>query len=413
MRRVFGINNGSLDRKDILIFIIGLFSLVKVRVLGTLSVSELMCFGLYFLVANPFRGLKNKRVAQFFFASLLWLLGVFISDRYNDTNTVDSLKGFFNVFLVLSLIPIVFWALYDKPHRMIYYWAGNSLSSLFHYYFQKTEILSDEFAAEVWGVYAYYPIFIFIAGWFYFMGKKKLAYCIAELFAIWSLFHASRNIFLSITLSVSLMIFIDTIAKVNQKDLIASYKRSWPKIIFVIIVAFLVVKIGYEELASRKILGEYAYTKYMTQKRSQIGLASGRGDFLKSLYAIKSNPIWGYGSYAKYSKEAFQGFDLIKEKKGSNPIMMPRHSYILGAWVFSGILSLFFWLYSLKTIFVFLKIGLIYERRLIGINLLLTFSMLWNIFFSPFSNRLDLLFYMILLMILIENNDKNVIRMCD
>ena len=126
---VFGINS-FLNKKDILIFIIGLFSLIKIRVLGTFSISELLIFSLYFFSVNPFIWLKNKGMINLFLATLLWLAGVFLSDRYNGSNLIDSLKGFFNVFFLLLLIPFVYWALYDKPHRMLYFWIGNAISSL-------------------------------------------------------------------------------------------------------------------------------------------------------------------------------------------------------------------------------------------------------------------------------------------
>ena len=125
-----------------------------------------------------------------------------------------------------------------------------------------------------------------------------------------------------------------------------------------------------------------------------------RSDAFQSLFLISNNPIIGYGSYAKDKNELIRQFD--KETNRSKNDLLPGHSYILGAWVYSGILGALFWIYILYLIFVFIKDKILLDDKLIGINVLLSFQMLWNILFSPFADRLNFLFFITLAVIQIN-----------
>lgn len=410
MQMVFGINRFA-DKKDIVVFFVGLFSLIKVRVLGTFGISELLIFGLYFCYVNPFLWLKNKGVTRLFLAALLWLIGVFLSDRYNGTGMVDSLKGFFNVFFLLLLIPFVYWALYDKPRRMIYFWVGNAISALIGFYVQKSVNL-NEIGFEVWRVYAWYYPFIVLSGILYYRGKVLLSCIVIEGFAIWSLFNMSRNIFLTVTISVCVLLFINSLSRYELTERINRYKLQSIKLFMVLGIAFIGISVTYEYLASNKILGERAYAKYYMQKHSKLGLASGRGDFLQSIYLVAKQPIMGYGSYAKENNRQLEDYyksnGLIYNSLKRHDKMLPGHSYLMGGWVYAGVLGLLFWIYVLIIIIRYLREGILYDYKLQGINIFLTFVLLWNIFFSPFSDRLNFLFYIIMVVVML-NSKKNYV----
>ena len=96
----------ALDRKDTLIFFIGLFSMIKVRFLGTFGISEILVFCSYFFIGLRLGLSENKRMNHIVLLALLWLIGIFIADRFNDINLIDSLKGSFNVIFIILLIPL-------------------------------------------------------------------------------------------------------------------------------------------------------------------------------------------------------------------------------------------------------------------------------------------------------------------
>ena len=395
MRQLFNLN---WSEKDKFVFIIGLLSMIKFRLLGTFALSELIIFITYLFIGFRTEFSNSRRMNNLFILAILWCIGVFISDRINDINLIDSLKGIFNVIFIIILIPFVYWALEDKPQRMILFWIGNGLSSIFAFYFQRINLYS-EFEANIWRVYAFYPAIIALSGLLYYKGRIILACLLTEIFAFWSLFNMSRNIFLSMTCAVSLILFIYWIKR-HSVDGITMYKKKSLSLLIVFVSALIGVTYTYEFLASNKILGEPAYQKYIMQKYSKSGLASGRLDAFQSLYLVSINPIIGYGSYAKDKKELIRQFD--KETNRDRNDLLPGHSYILGAWVYSGILGGLFWVYILYLIFIFIKDKILLDDKLIGINALITFQMLWNILFSPFADRLNFLFFITLVIIQIN-----------
>ena len=83
--------------------------MIKVRFLGTFGISEILVFCSYFFIGLRLGLSENKRMNHIVLLSLLWLIGIFIADRFNDINLIDSLKGSFNVIFIILLIPFVYW----------------------------------------------------------------------------------------------------------------------------------------------------------------------------------------------------------------------------------------------------------------------------------------------------------------
>lgn len=409
MRFEFGI---PLINKDRFIFIIGLLSMIKFRFLGTFGISELLVFSSY-LCINSQIALENKHVRKLLLFAFIWLIGVISSDIINHSTLENSLKGSFNVVFIIALIPFGYWALYDKPERMLFFWAGVAVSSILGFRFQRVEMM-NELAADTWTVYAVKWLFLFLGGWLYYRGNIKFAYILLVTFATWTLFHQSRNIFLMFVLPVGILIYIGEVTDYNIFEKFNRYRRGVLKLFLVVGITFIGISYTYETLAANGTLGEYAKNKYIKQKQSELGLASGRADFLASLYAISKKPIFGYGSYAVDNDKVFAefnriiGLDYSDLLSGENRV--PAHSYMLGAWVNAGLLGFIFWLFILKKIFNFLRFSLFCRHKLMCINLLLTFSMLWDIFFSPFADRLNFVFYILAIILISDKNEQIAIQ---
>lgn len=403
MRLLLGTN---CNNKDIFIFIIGLLSMIKFRLFGTFGASELLVFASYIYI-NPLFALRNKQVRRLIGFAFIWLCGVLISDLVNQTELIDSLKGAFNVIFLILLIPFCYWALYDKPERMLWFWAGVAISSILGFKFQRVENMND-LSADIWIVYAVKWLFLFLGGWLYYKGRKKLAYTVIMTFALWTLWHLSRNIFLTFTLATTILIYIGNVDESNKVYKYLRYRRNILKLFIIMAIAIVGIKFTYETLVTNGILGERAKEKYELQSNSEMGLASGRSDFLAALYAISKKPIFGYGSYAKDKNHIIGEFNSLMGlpdspiRKGGDYV--PGHSYMLGGWVYSGILGFAFWIFILKQIFKFLRYHLFDKPKLLCLNLLLTFTFIWSIFFSPFSDRLNFAMYILTIIIISSNN---------
>jgi hypothetical protein len=110
-----------------------------------------------------------------------------------------------------------------------------------------------------------------------------------------------------------------------------------------------------------------------------------------SFQAVIDSPLLGHGSVAK----DFQYVDLLTERlaslgyeAGSQPSdvgLIPAHSYIMGSWVWAGVLGGLFWL--TVAVFAARLVAGLYTVRLALAPLLAysTISLLWNIAFSPYA----------------------------
>ena len=385
--------------KNWFVFIIGLTAMIKLRILGTFAIAELIAFvSLFFIPIELYK--ENPTVNKLFKFAFLWLVGVIISDFWNDTSLEDALKGTFNVVFLIALIPFVYWALYDKPQRLMYYYAGFALSALYNFYSQKASDL-DFLGFQVWRVYGFYPLAVFVASYLYYKDRHLLSYICIIGFGVWGLFNMSRNVFLNQTLAVVLLLYTNRFNSENIYDRISSYRQNIIQLFIMLIIGFGLIDFTYETLAENGTLGESVHQKYIMQKYAKNGLASGRGDALLSIYAISKNPIIGYGSYAK-DKTNFINKHIIATggiHTRKNNDFIPCHSYILGTWVHTGLLGALFFFFILQYLWHIVKSGLLlYDSEVVGLYMYLLMVALWDILFSPFDNRINLLFFIISLM---------------
>lgn len=388
--------------KNIFAFIVGCLAFLQFRIMGTFALGEIVALASTpFIAFGKFR--ENKNARQFVYMAFVWLLGVILADIWNGTPMEDRLKGAFNVIFLISIVPFSYWLLYDNPRRWIIYYFGYTLSVLYNYYFQK--VFESDFEVDTWRVYAYYPLAMWVAGYLYYKNKHLLSYIAIMMFSVWTLFNFSRNIFLCQTLAVILLLIFNSIKNQNH-DFSELFSKRFLRLALGIGVGLFLISYTYENLASSGSLGDRAQKKYMMQQKSRYGIASGRGDFIVSLYMIGRSPVFGYGSYAKdKDKIAFK----YKNSHDLNPYnepynkndMIPRHSYILGAWVFAGILGFVFFSYVLVAIWKFFRSGaILYDSRITGLLSYVMALMIWNILFSPFSDRINFVLFMMMLFIL-------------
>ena len=94
----------NLDSKDKFVLLIGLFTFVKIRLVGVISVSELLLLSMYVFYPS-IRFVENKYVKRLFIFAALWCLGSFISNIYNDSTQVNLIKGVTFILLFIAIIP--------------------------------------------------------------------------------------------------------------------------------------------------------------------------------------------------------------------------------------------------------------------------------------------------------------------
>ena len=153
------------------------------------------------------------------------------------------------------------------------------------------------------------------------------------------------------------------------------------------------------------------YNKYMMQTQGQTGimrlLIGGRGDSFMGLLACRDKPIIGWGPWAEdkngYTEEFMVKYgtmeDVIKlfeQQQRQNRIgndkrvLMHGHSHITGFWLWYGVFGLIFMLYVVFVVLRFLKQDVAAVPQWFGWLACSIPSLLWDIAFSPFQNRIGL-----------------------
>lgn len=418
--------NNPVVKKNVLIFIIGLLSVIKVRFLGTFAISEVVaiCFLPFVHAAES---LRHRNVLILIVMGLLWLVGLVVADIVNDSSTENALKGAFSIIFLIGAVPFVYWLLHDNVKRILYFWCGVAVASIVVIYFPIGYINNAD-NLDYFRIYNILPAAVASGGLLYYKGYRRAAYVFCLAFGIFALFQESRHIFLLMNLVVALAVTYDMLHKAWSGRFVRYRMVFAVGMLTVMCVVTGLSAAIYSEVASRGYMGERAKTKYELQSNSNIGLLSGRRDFLISLYAGMCNPLIGYGSYAEdeYNFTA-KVINSIEDPEDASDYMygwsssklIRTHSHILGAWVHGGIFGLLFWIYVLVMIVAFLRKKIVCSGQLFFFYGLSTAFIVWDILFSPFASRMLFSVYFVSVLILLragrlplDSTDKPLVVSC-
>lgn len=395
----------STKQKDIFSIFCGLCASFSLRFLGTFYFIEIIAFLSLFLI--PWQHcFKNNQINTLKRLLLVWLIGAIISDIFNGTALIDSLKGWFNIIFILLLIPFAYWLLHDNPKRFLWYSCGEAISNILSFYLIRSKEM-DEVAYEIWELYAWASLVIAIAGLLYYKGWHKQAFIYLFIMAIYFLYNGSRNLFLISMLTISTMLVIEKLKTNNILILINRYQRKIVILLFSIICCGLVANSAYEKMASSGLLGEKAYEKYVKQKIESGGnvLKGARTEVFDGLEFISRNPIIGYGSFAMVGNinlwYNYNISDLVVKHDPDK--LIPTHSHLVCFWLWHGILAVIFWLYLLYIFWnSFRKGTFLYEYKLSLFCLFMIILQVWNIIFSPLAFRMPIILIIVYIIILNE-----------
>ena len=401
--------------KDHFAFFLGAGVGISFRILGVLTVSELLL--LFIVLFFPKREPWSPRLKTLLTLVLIWIVGAVIANICNQVSFLDFIKGCVSKCWVVIDIIGLYIILHNAPVRILYFLCGGILSALLLLLVPQFNIHAMDTAASgmdiydnyynVWIIYLYQPIALGLVCLLFYRGFRSLAALGILGFAFLTLFYLSRNIFLCWSI-----VFIFILIHLNMQT---PFFSLWRKIFLCIILllAFWAVKETYSYMARNQYLGERAYQKYVMQTMdSKLGLVMGRVDFFMSLMAISENPIIGYGDYARdktlIRPRFFQylGLEYQSSKPDLRQNFLPGHSHILGAWVYSGILGLFFWIYVGYLIYRFLTRYAWLNNRLLCVNLILIIPFIWDYLFSPFGGRFSPLLNIVYMVIYMDYYDQ-------
>jgi hypothetical protein len=396
-------------RLNFLLFLIGLGGAVYMKGYGTFAYSEpvLASMGLVLMLS---RGIP-KSLKNFLFVTLLWVTGIVLSGMYNQVDISNTIKLVGAVLLFYFDILSFYFLFRRVPEGAIYFVAGNMISYLIQFYYLPPPLVKEDFdnnfndaehVINTWIALTHYVAAISLSGILWFFGKMRLSILVMLIASAGALYLGSRAYFLTGFISSVLMCF--AFFRPNVDGIFS--RINLVKVLSLIALSTVAANSIYKEAAISGMLGEYAYYKYEVQSEVEgFGVSSGRMDFFVSLYAIARSPLLGYGANAP-DNDGIQSdfYKLVGLNSMDVKADVPNHSHILGAWIWSGILSVPFWIFILQKIYNgFLSLR---NHRLSCVCISYTIFALWHILFSPLAYRIDLCFLVGLFFALSYNQER-------
>ena len=417
----------KLSKGYLFVFLYGLGATISIRVVGILAISDIISILLIPFLISRRNMFVDSRFRKLLFFLFLWFVATFISDIVNESNLINSLKGFFTLVPFFSSLLFAYWVLRQNIRLIIPFLLGYSISFLLSAgfgidaYYQESLARNNLTNASQLGHYSKIILWViasFINGYFvlvYYKKKPKMVALILFILSLFLLIKGVRSSFLICFLVSVILLLIE-----KQTFNIPYTGKSWTKklnkkkgvFILFIIASIFISKSLYEYGAENGILGEEEEIKYRLQSNSKLGLLSGRPGVVIAYYAILDSPLFGHGSYARdekgFSYEAGtmvtdlgQSMDILYDNIGEEQI--EAHSHILQAWVNNGILATFFWFYVLFGIAgKFYRNYLFSKPEFFAYALISLLSLYWSILFNPFQQKPFLAFNIIFFVVLMQ-----------
>lgn len=413
---------------DIGAFLIPCLMFIEIKLVGRLFLPELILLVMFiFLIKRHGQVLLADRPAKTLIVlGLLWLFSQILTDVVRSTSFHDFARGWANIcFFLVSFCSIYMLALNSKRRLMLFALgiiAGQTLQ-----YFIAPNIYAA--GGDYWKFGIGYALTFLMVLSTQFRFISRVAYLpevilVVMTFLNWELgFRSLGAICFMVAIYLLAIRFIQSSAfMINRTDL---HKR---------VILILLLLVGgaadvklYSFAANSGILGGQARQLYSSQsaatapdvaatapavnfiKRWFGVLIGGRQELLVSTLAIWDSPLIGHGSWAKDIGGHYH--DLLSKmllKYGYNrvspvaydPVHIPTHSFLFGAWVYAGLAGAVFWCWVL--VFCSKVLLLMYKTKnpLTPVVAFIGFNMLWNIPFSPFGaeTRLYTAYYLVLLM---------------
>lgn len=372
--------------------VLGFSVIIDVTLIGRLSGADILCGIIVFYSAVTGKiGKSSDSEKQFYVFSLLWLVGLVLTDIYRDTPFEQYSRGWAKVlsFIVnFTAIRALFGKNIKSAIALVYVTLLAEAIKLS--LGMGDDMIKGGIFGDPWkfGNGAYFTATILLGSIYLVRNPetKLFGLVLPFLAAAFNLSQNARNLF-GIS-AISAFIFLISI---NFK------RRLKPQTIAIFVAGGLVVGGGlisvYSYTASNGLLGVEAQQKYMNQTQGDLGiLLGGRTETLASTQAILDSPIIGHGSWARDRRYVYLMFARMQQAGvrlqgdwAAADDLIPSHSHLLGAWVEAGLLGAVFWIWALwvtmKGLYAALRNPTPFTAFIVFVGL----SLLWDIGFSPFG----------------------------
>lgn len=431
---------------NILLFVIGVFSMTQIHVVGQIGISELFVFlAAPFVFLADYEKLRQDGFLTLVFLALAACIGCVVSSWANNISLYNELRGLASPYSVFAISVVLHRLLGKNLGGLKWLLVGIAISMIVNtfcfQYGAEAEKYSDGLrgfgAAEdivsspiYWTTRLNSWMMLPIQGWYLQLPTPIAFFVLSSYALICMMISASGR---SAALSVLLSLTIILIARRSRKGIAAIGRHAY---VFLAIMGIVIVvfKGVYQYAAENDMLGEDARSKYEHQTRSGNSLLrlimGGRSEFFVGLTAALDKPIVGHGPWAldydgyyerfleKYGEvsdyEAYVRLKLHAYKTGRHlTSLIPTHSNIVGFWVSFGITGLILWVYVLWLYWDFFRHRSLAIPQWFGYLAIAIPSSVWHIFFSPFGARIPTVLILVCVLLARAVDRGAVVLPCD
>ena len=377
-------------------FLTGLLAFYFVPFGGQLYLSDIFCVSvaaLYLLSgqANQLVRILGTLGCVLLVGAVAWLIQQICTDLIRQTVFDDLIRGWSKIAIFISCIIVVSMFTRQKMGRLVICACGYAVGKII-----ETAVFPSGYEIGTPWKFGYsIPVTILVIAYLsYFHKRQRIIFVPAAFIALGIVNIAMnfRSMFLFCLVSAAACFFSDIVKLVAAKHKL-SFGFKVPIVIVAIGITAFSAKTAYEYMAVGGMLGIEAQQKYYSETSGDLNiLQAGRNESFVSTVAIKNSPIMGYGSWAKSHDYAVMQIEVLRQKhieaqysEDDSLELIPSHSYVLGAWVESGIVGALFWVIAFAITFAALLVTIGAGGSFMGLNFFLFINLLWSIPFSPFT----------------------------
>lgn len=396
-------------------FIVGILSAFCVRLLGLITIGEilLILFALWCLLMRRVKWeipVFDQKTRTLILLLVLASISSVLTGLLCNASMSEILKGFGTIILLAFSFLFFRKMLIDRYEDIVVFMLGYGLSfvlvNLYFVNFSDLVVgergLDMEFYREEMYAYIICNLAYFINGFLY--SKSIKALLVANLvLALLCLFGNSRANFL-------MLIITDFILLLNYRITEKGVQLSGRRILrwsLLLCVLLLITYRGYSFLAENGYLGDGAKRKYEIQSHSKGGIFSARSYIVRGFITLSRHPLGGVGTKhnVKDNEEIRREFAQITQSRyrfWDRNIL--SHTAVFDWWIAYGILTFPFWGYVFYLAVKGLRIAVRSRHPLSALVIFSTLILLWNMFNSPFGVRIQYGFAIMLLVYTIYIN---------
>jgi hypothetical protein len=386
---------GVFDRRNIIPFLTASTMVIPITLVGTFRLGEILILLLFpFYIRSMMQALRNREVSLLMLGGGLWFVSQVLSDLVNGTPSSKYIRGWGNI--VLTMINFLFYCgLYRDRYRshvgtIIGMAFGGAFGAFYLYFYGDKSQVNPE---QLWDFYVSawaYPCFGFLA-YAAFGTFPWLVIGAGLVYGIVGNIYGGRSDGLIALSSTMIFCYLWYSLLSGQKDLRYLF-RNGAVLAGLLMIPFFLLYVHY---AQSGVLGKTAKVQIDLAKNPYNPvevLLLARNESVIAIDAIAEKPLLGHGSWANPMHLRKLYLLKMREIYGAKAPktlvhdVLPVHSVLLGAWVFSGLVGFLYWIVVIvRTLALTDRVLRYGSVAMVAIAVVYLPFFGWHVMFSPHS----------------------------